>query len=71
MNFKIVYELLETEYYEESWNSIGLFESEDLLKEFKSKREGELRLRFEKDDPQNNFDDWYKWIVRDRKLYIV
>lgn len=70
MDFKTIYELLEIEYYEETWNSIGLFESEDLLKDFKSKREEELRSEFGKGDSQNTFNDWYKWIVRERKLYI-
>lgn len=70
MNFKIVYELLEVEYYEDQWNSIGLFESKDLLEEFLAERKKELRINFDIEECQNNFDDWYKWMVREKKFYV-
>lgn len=69
MNFKIVYELLEVEYYEDQWNSIGLFESKDLLEEFLEERKKELKINFDIEECQNDFDDWYKWTVREKKLY--
>lgn len=70
MNFKIVYELLEVEYYEESWNSIGLFESKDLLEKFLADRKKELKINFDIEECQNDFDDWYKWMTREKKLYV-
>lgn len=47
MNFKIVYELLEVEYYEDQWNSVGLFESEELLEKFLEERKKELKINFD------------------------
>lgn len=70
MNFKIVYELLEVEYYEDQWNSIGLFESKELLEKFLEERKKELRINFDIEECQNNFDDWYKWTVREKKFYV-
>lgn len=70
MNFKIVYELLEVEYYEDQWNSIGLFESKDLLEKFLADRKKELKINFDIEECQNDFDDWYKWITREKKLYV-
>jgi hypothetical protein len=70
MNFKIVYELLEVEYYEDQWNSIGLFESKDLLEEFLAERKKELKINFDIEECQNDFNDWYKWMVREKKFYV-
>ena len=70
MNFKIVYELLEVEYYEDQWNSIGLFESKDLLEKFLADRKKELKINFDIEECQNDFDDWYKWMTREKKLYV-
>lgn len=70
MNFKTVYELLEVEYYEDQWNSIGLFESKDLLEKFLAERKKELKINFDIEECQNDFDDWYKWMVREKKLYV-
>lgn len=70
MNFKIVYELLEVEYYEDQWNSIGLFESKDLLEKFLADRKKELKTNFDIEECQNNFDDWYKWTTREKRFYV-
>ena len=70
MNLKIVYELLEVEYYEDQWNSIGLFESKDLLEKFLADRKKELKINFDIEECQNDFDDWYTWTVREKKFYV-
>ena len=62
-----LFELQEIEYWEDSWNHVGLFESFELAEQFRDQRIAKLKNSF--DDENGKFEDWYRWSISPRNLY--
>lgn len=62
-----LFELQEIEFWEDSWNHVGLFESHELAEQFRDQRIIELKKNF--DEETGKFEDWYRWSISARTLY--
>lgn len=67
MNKYKLFELQEIEYWEDSWNHVGLFESFELAEQFRDQRITELKKNF--DEEVGKFEDWFKWNITPRNFY--
>ena len=62
----VVWELSETEYWDDAWNSLGLFTSRQLAEEARGKREALMKRDF--DEAVGDFEDWYSWMITPAQL---
>ena len=62
-----LFELQEIEYWEDSWNHVGLFESFELAEQFRDQRIIELKKNF--DEENGKFGEWYRWSISPRNFY--
>lgn len=63
----VLYELQETELWDDRWWTIGLFESPEEAEEFKLSRKKKLKKHFKGDE--NEFNDYYRFIITKRAFY--